>query len=189
MTLADGTMYAHALVDWCVVARGMNGKCCRMALIRVRSLLLLLYLLLCFVLWFVGLSVGRCSLLARYSGEWSADVPHGRGTLIRPDGLSFSGLWAHGLFDGRGDCQYPDGSSFQGTFKSGLRDGRGTLTFPNAVVYNGRFREDHLEGSGLVSIPHPVPACDGTDAMLVPVSLQADLHTAHLRAGFSSSGL
>lgn len=126
---------------------------------------------------------------SRYSGEWAHDAAHGKGTLVMPSGLSYSGVWAAGVFEGRGDCRYSDSSTYQGTFKAGLRDGRGTLTFPNGAVYNGRFREDRLEGSGTLSLTKPVPAEDGTDTLLVPVSLQADLQLVHLRAGFTSKGL
>lgn len=60
-------------------------------------------------------------------------------------------------------------------------------------IYSGRFRADAIEGSGMLSmagVGAGVPAGDGTDTILRPISFQlGDVKKMHLRAGFTAAGL
>ena len=125
----------------------------------------------------------------RYSGDWCHDEASGRGTLKMVNGYSYQGMWESGVFEGKGQCSYCDGSVYEGSFKLGLRHGRGTLTFPNGAVYKGRFKEDRLEGSGTLVMSKPALCNDGSDTLLVPIEFHGDIEKAHLKAGFTSSGL
>ena len=90
---------------------------------------------------------------ARYTGELSAGLPHGRGTATFPaghehEGFRHEGGFQGGLPHGRGTVVYAHGDRYEGEFLAGRLHGRGTYTYANGDRYEGEYRAGRRHGRG-----------------------------------------
>jgi len=133
---------------------------------------------------------------SQYNGEWSQDVRHGKGVLKLSDGTELDGQFKDNLPDGRCSVAFAsDGSYYEGNFKDGLKDGRGTYTFgENKAVYEGRFVRDVIGGIGTLKLCSGIPIefSHPTDSRksewMMPIELQCEIRSVHLKAGFALNG-
>jgi hypothetical protein len=133
---------------------------------------------------------------AQFCGEWSQDVRHGKGTLKLSDGTVLDGQFKDNQPDGRCAVTFSaDGSVYEGNFKDGLKDGRGTYIFGRyGAVYEGRFSRDLIGGIGTLKLAQSVPIelPDPIDfrrsEWMMPIDLQCEIRSVHLKAGFASDG-
>lgn len=132
-----------------------------------------------------------------YVGEWSSDVRHGRGVLKLKDGTVLDGSFKDNHPDGRCTVSFSkDNSFYEGNFKDGFKDGRGTYTFGmyNAV-YEGRFARDAIGGIGTLKLHPgiPIELPDDFDSKksewMMPIDLQCEVRSVHLKAGFGVDGM
>ncbi|PKU69457.1 phosphatidylinositol 4-phosphate 5-kinase 2 [Dendrobium catenatum] len=83
-----------------------------------------------------------------YSGEFVANVPHGRGKFIWIDGCMYEGEWRNGNAAGTGKFSWPSGANYNGEFKGGRREGYGTFIGANGDSYQGSWSADRKQGYG-----------------------------------------
>uniref|UniRef100_A0A8D2Q640 ALS2 C-terminal like n=1 Tax=Varanus komodoensis TaxID=61221 RepID=A0A8D2Q640_VARKO len=92
---------------------------------------------------------------AAYEGEWRLGKPHGKGTLMWPDGRNYVGDFEEGLEHGFGICLVPCASEdrydcYKCHWREGRRSGYGICEYGNEVVYKGYFKEDLRHGFGIL---------------------------------------
>lgn len=116
-----------------------------------------------------------------YSGEWKADVPHGKGRLLYKGELFFEGDFNNGVIEGKGimydldDIKsyyegdfrnnrfhgsgitvYSDRSYHKGAYLNGMREGKGQLfNADGSKLYNGDFSGDAIHGEGTYYFEEP----------------------------------
>uniref|UniRef100_A0A7N0UMC0 Phosphatidylinositol 4-phosphate 5-kinase n=1 Tax=Kalanchoe fedtschenkoi TaxID=63787 RepID=A0A7N0UMC0_KALFE len=83
-----------------------------------------------------------------YSGDLSADVPHGSGKYLWADGCMYEGEWRRGKANGKGKFSWPSGATYEGEFKSGRMDGFGTFIGSDGDTYRGAWSSDRKHGNG-----------------------------------------
>ena len=91
---------------------------------------------------------------SQYKGALKGGRPHGHGTFIdASNGDSYEGEWLDGLYHGKGRLVKRNGIVYDGDFKEGLKHGHGVLHWPSnpsAVPrYEGSFKEDRKHGDGI----------------------------------------
>jgi hypothetical protein len=104
-----------------------------------------------------GLDDGSESTLGQdghYTG-WSAAAaaPHGRGTMVWDNGITYEGDWAAGKFHGRGAKLYSRGGGYEGSWVEGRRSGAGAHIFAGKFGYerwDGPFEADQPHGTGVM---------------------------------------
>ena len=102
-----------------------------------------------------GLDDGSESTIGQdghYSGGWSATAatPHGQGTMIWDNGISYEGNWVEGKFHGIGSKLYSRGGGYEGSWVEGRRSGQG------AHIFAGKFGYERWEGNFEADQPHGV---------------------------------
>ncbi|XP_062978744.1 ALS2 C-terminal-like protein [Elgaria multicarinata webbii] len=95
---------------------------------------------------------------AAYEGEWCLGKPHGKGTLMWPDGRNYVGDFKEGLEHGFGICLVPRGSEdrydcYKSHWREGQRSGYGICEYGNEMVYKGYFKENVRQGFGILDNP------------------------------------
>jgi len=96
---------------------------------------------------------------AEYIGEVIfGSLPHGRGTVVWPDGASYDGEFFNGMLHGKGTLTYDNEDVYTGDFSYGYRSGKGTMTFANGDTYTGEWSADMMHGNGKYTFKAPDPA-------------------------------
>lgn len=81
-----------------------------------------------------------------YSGEvclsstQSTPIPHGQGSMIWENGITYEGMWRQGLYHGMGCMMHRNGGGYRGVYRDGLKHGNG------ASLYGGKWGYDRWEG-------------------------------------------
>lgn len=84
-----------------------------------------------------------------YEGEILHGLPHGRGTLVYPNGLMFEGNWANGRESGWGFLSSADDEPlWAGEVLDGVPHGNGTYFYSNGDTYSGAWKEGLPHGRG-----------------------------------------
>merc|ERR1712166_828071 len=90
---------------------------------------------------------------ARYDGEWSTDVLHGRGIYLWPTGDKYDGEWKFNKVDGRGTYEYSSGDRYQGEWVEGIKNGRGAWMWAEGEFagdrYDGDWFNSSMQGRGV----------------------------------------
>lgn len=90
-----------------------------------------------------------------YTGQWSNNMPNGRGMLRYANGDVYEGMFANHKAHGRGKRTYINGDVREGMWANGASTGVGTKVYAaNGEVYSG----DWLAVSGLVSLTRTASA-------------------------------
>lgn len=84
----------------------------------------------------------------RHEGGFQGGLPHGRGTVVYAHGDRYEGEFLAGRLHGRGTYTYANGDRYEGEYRAGRRHGRGTYTYFNGDRYVGEFRDDKPHGRG-----------------------------------------
>jgi len=92
----------------------------------------------------------------RYCGEWDDEKtrPHGHGTMVWDNGVSYEGEWCDGKFHGAGSKLYSRGGGYIGTWAHGHRQGTGAHLFNGKFGYerfDGVFEQDQPHGGGVMT--------------------------------------
>jgi hypothetical protein len=88
-----------------------------------------------------------------YEGEVLNGVPHGRGTLVYPNGLMFEGSWNAGRETGWGVlCGADDEPIWAGEVVDGVPHGSGALFYSNGDSYAGAWKEGLPHGRGCLEM-------------------------------------
>jgi hypothetical protein len=75
---------------------------------------------------------------SRYEGEHNiSHQRHGRGYLIRSDGLIYEGYWKYDKKNGRGRSIHADGDIYDGYWKDDKAHGFGHYTHASGTQYEG----------------------------------------------------
>jgi len=90
---------------------------------------------------------------AKYQGEWSYGVPHGKGQYIDSFGNKYEGEFKLGFFWGQGEFyskiyQY----SYSGSFAMSKKHGKGRIGYSNKTTYLGDWQQDKMHGQGTYTI-------------------------------------
>jgi hypothetical protein len=89
-----------------------------------------------------------------YEGERNAvGVPHGKGTMIRPDGSTYEGEFKDGKCHGKGKDTFSDGSVIIGEYTEGMPHGIGKFTCLDGSGYEGEFKNGMGNGKGTMKHP------------------------------------
>ncbi|XP_020697233.1 phosphatidylinositol 4-phosphate 5-kinase 1-like isoform X1 [Dendrobium catenatum] len=83
-----------------------------------------------------------------YFGEFTGNVPHGRGKYLWADGCMYEGEWRRGKATGKGKFSWPSGATFEGEFKGGRMEGFGIFVGADGDTYCGSWIADRKHGSG-----------------------------------------
>ena len=95
--------------------------------------------------------------IARYRGEWLADVPHGRGSLFYRNGARYEGVVVEGeAEDGQGKVWYGNGDYYQGGVGRGYRQGQGVYTYRAAGgnSWEGKWKAGRRVGMEKADVVH-----------------------------------
>jgi hypothetical protein len=84
-----------------------------------------------------------------YEGECKNYTLHGKGILIKKNGVTLEGEFKDGLLHGKGKYFDPTGESYLGDFKKGRMNGRGVCFYKNGEIYSGEFHEGIKNGRGI----------------------------------------
>jgi hypothetical protein len=85
----------------------------------------------------------------KYVGDFSDDLPNGKGTLEDYEkGFKYDGDMINGIKEGKGILKYTDGTIYNGDFKSDLFNGYGVLKFKDGKHYEGEFVDGKVKGKG-----------------------------------------
>ena len=79
------------------------------------------------------------------------DPPHGEGTMVWDNGITYSGTWSHGMFHGAGEKLYSRGGGYSGEWVEGRRQGVGSHIYAGKFGYeqwDGPFVDDQPHGAG-----------------------------------------
>ena len=84
----------------------------------------------------------------KYIGEFSSDMPDGKGYIEDVDkGFKYKGDMVKGKKEGKGILEYNDGTIYDGEFKNDAFNGEGRLKYKNGE-YEGEFKEGKIKGKG-----------------------------------------
>lgn len=87
-----------------------------------------------------------------YVGQWnSSGKPHGKGSIIFPDGIEYHGSFSEGQFSGMGALFFPDGAKYEGEFLNGWFHGLGTFWRADNMKHEGEYRGGQICGSGVTT--------------------------------------
>ncbi len=78
----------------------------------------------------------------KYKGELKAGKPHGKGSILLPNGTKYSGYWKEGKPNGLGKVLYPSGGVYEGEVLNGKRNGRGRYSYPDGRIFFGEWKDD-----------------------------------------------
>lgn len=81
----------------------------------------------------------------RYSGETLDGIPHGRGTIVWPDGTVYRGQWEGGRMEGEGEISWPSGAAYRGQWRDGRKHGAGTIFLPGGEALQGTWEHGRLQ--------------------------------------------
>ncbi len=87
-----------------------------------------------------------------YEGEFKDGYRHGEGTWTHPDGTKYIGQWEYDYEHGHG-ILYIDGAKYEGDFKDGNIQGNGRLEYPNGHIYDGEWENYKRHGWGVYTKP------------------------------------
>ncbi|XP_048366874.1 ALS2 C-terminal-like protein isoform X2 [Sphaerodactylus townsendi] len=95
---------------------------------------------------------------AAYEGEWCLGKPHGKGTLMWPNGRNYVGDFKEGLEHGFGICLIPCASGdcydcYKCHWQEGKMSGYGICEYGNEMVYKGYFKDNLRHGFGILENP------------------------------------
>ena len=83
--------------------------------------------------------------------HWVIDPPHGKGTMVWDNGITYVGTWSHGAFHGAGEKLYSRGGGYSGEWVEGRRQGAGSHIYAGKFGYeqwDGPFVDDQPHGAG-----------------------------------------
>ncbi|XP_033628839.1 alsin-like isoform X1 [Asterias rubens] len=92
---------------------------------------------------------------AVYEGVWHLGKPHGKGTLIWPDGKKYNGQFVQGQQHGYGVYTIPSAEQngkaqvYDGQWQESSMSGYGTLRYSNGDIYQGNFQDGRRHGHGI----------------------------------------
>ncbi|MDR1914564.1 MAG: hypothetical protein LBQ68_08815 [Clostridiales bacterium] len=89
-----------------------------------------------------------------YQGEWSNDMPNGKGTFASFEGWVYVGQFKDGLKHGNGKITYKDTSCYDGEWRNNVKQGQGEQTYFDDQgqyfgTYVGAFAADKRNGTGI----------------------------------------
>lgn len=87
----------------------------------------------------------------KYIGAISGYLPHGHGTLTKPDGTIFEGDFYEGYCTGNATVTYSNSDVYIGEVDHETRDGIGKYISSSKTTYNGEFRNGKKNGFGITS--------------------------------------
>lgn len=88
-----------------------------------------------------------------YFGEYSGDLPQGRGAFLYKNGYMHLGSFKRGKTHGKGLCRGTDNSLYYGDFAEGDMSGVGVWLLPDGRVYRGEIQQDLMWGKGKMQNP------------------------------------
>lgn len=90
---------------------------------------------------------------AKYRGDWSYGLPHGRGQYIDSFGNKYEGEFKLGFFWGQGEFYSKSYKySYSGSFAMSKKHGEGRIGYANKTSYLGDWQQDKMHGQGTYSI-------------------------------------
>ena len=101
---------------------------------------------------------------ARYTGATQNGVPHGKGTIVYPNGEKIAGDWADGKLNGYAKHYNSDNLVvYEGEFKDHLKHGKGKqYSFDAAtLLYDGEWKNGLKHGKGTFYDTHGSVVYDG----------------------------
>ncbi|MFT7100339.1 MAG: hypothetical protein ACJA19_000840 [Bacteroidia bacterium] len=92
--------------------------------------------------------------VAKYKGEWSYGLPHGRGQYVDSFGNKYEGEFKLGFFWGQGTLSSPSaGFVYSGEFAMSKKHGNGRIEYrAKEVIYQGTWVQDIMHGVGNYAI-------------------------------------
>ncbi len=92
--------------------------------------------------------------VAKYKGEWSYGVPHGRGQYVDSFGNKYEGEFKLGFFWGQGILSSPSaGFVYSGEFAMSKKHGTGRIEYRSQeIIYQGEWVQDMMHGEGNYAI-------------------------------------
>lgn len=99
-----------------------------------------------------------------YKGEWSEDLPNGKGILYHnSSGLITEGPFKEGVLDSHGNfkIRYPNGDVYEGSMLNHKKSGKGKLFYANGDLYEGEWVSNKREGAGKFYIKSEDMTIDG----------------------------
>lgn len=85
---------------------------------------------------------------SKYSGDFRAGKPHGKGIMYYLNGNKYLGTWKSGNRHGKGKLIIKGQGSYVGSFISDLVEGYGEFFYQNGDVYKGYFKNGKYHGTG-----------------------------------------
>ena len=96
----------------------------------------------------------------RYEGQWSAGVPHGKGSRLLGSGKQLIGRFEQGRFvEGANDETLTEKGvdrqqdNTNGCISGNCYDGLGVFIFDNGAIYTGDFKRGEIDGQGICHYP------------------------------------
>jgi hypothetical protein len=108
-----------------------------------------------------------------YDGEWSDDMPHGRGVHTWYDAAGtgaataadaatqrqslnrYDGEWSRGQRHGFGVFYYANGARYEGQWEANRKHGHGVLVLADGSIVEGFFDADRMVRARADAAPHP----------------------------------
>ena len=87
----------------------------------------------------------------KYVGEFSNNIPDGRGVSSFSSGAKYIGEFKDGLRHGDGTYYYVNGNVYRGSWSNGKRNGEGTLTFSDGKISKGIWENGVLAANNITS--------------------------------------
>ena len=87
----------------------------------------------------------------KYVGEFSNNIPNGRGVSSFSSGAQYIGEFKDGLRHGDGAYYYINGNVYRGSWTNGQRNGEGTLTFSDGKISKGVWENGVLAANNIAS--------------------------------------
>ena len=90
----------------------------------------------------------------QYTGQWdeAGRLPHGRGTLVDANGVTYEGDWVNGKCHGHGTLTNNDNTvTYTGQWRDHMKHGRGEERIDDKC-YVGQFEFNERHGTGTVSL-------------------------------------
>lgn len=91
---------------------------------------------------------------AKYIGDFSEGLMHGKGILYFTDGSKYIGNWVKQERQGKGRMILANGDEYFGSFKAGKYHGQGLMTYDNGNSYDGQWRNGTPHGKGIFTFPN-----------------------------------
>eukprot|EP00928_Gymnodinium_smaydae_P033061 TRINITY_DN23790_c0_g2_i1.p1 TRINITY_DN23790_c0_g2~~TRINITY_DN23790_c0_g2_i1.p1 ORF type:complete len:280 (+),score=37.65 TRINITY_DN23790_c0_g2_i1:137-976(+) len=87
---------------------------------------------------------------SKYNGQWHYGQKHGKGEYISEDGLLYTGQWEEGRRHGQGVQEYANQDRYEGWWFHGLCSGLGSYQFADGSRYEGTWANGRYDGSGVL---------------------------------------